>query len=238
MNVGSKEIFNEDIEHLYPQTGIVAWFDGIWNEGINKHSATATTWKDLAGSNDATKSGSGITWKSNCWTNQSQGQGFTTSSSLTQVFKTSYTAEFLIKPSRTTTRECFGSAWTTDPGISFEHNSGGSAVGYPRWYYTNSFTPGFNYDISGSKLLAGSTYLLDYVRNGNDLKVFVNGNLVWTGSNSFADSGSAAYHIGSDVARPQMAFYGDFFKHIVWNRPLSNAEVVKNYEIDKERFGL
>lgn len=235
MNIGSKEIFNENCSQIYPSSGIVAWFDGIWNEGINKHSASSTIWKDLVGSNDATKSDSGITWKSNCWTNASQGAGFTVNSTFTQFFKTSYTAEFLVKPSRTTTRECFGSAWKSEPGISFEHNSGGSAVGYPRWYY---YTPSFNYDTINFKLLAGSTYLLDYVRNGNDLKVFVNGKLVWTGSNSFADPGTAAYHIGSDVARPQMAFYGDFFKHIVWSRPLSDAEVAKNYEIDKERFGL
>lgn len=38
----------------YVQNGLIAQWDGIDNAGTGTHDPTATTWKDLAGSNDLT----------------------------------------------------------------------------------------------------------------------------------------------------------------------------------------
>ena len=45
----------------YVQTGLVAMWDGIENAGWGVHDASATTWKDLVGTNDMTLVGS-PTW--------------------------------------------------------------------------------------------------------------------------------------------------------------------------------
>ncbi|MDR2086687.1 MAG: hypothetical protein LBP72_05875 [Dysgonamonadaceae bacterium] len=51
----------------YVQDGLVVHYDGINNTGGGDkyHSTTATTWKNLAGSGDATVNGTGATWTSN-----------------------------------------------------------------------------------------------------------------------------------------------------------------------------
>ena len=49
MNVGSREVFQQAASNdEYVTNGLIAWFDGIWNTGLNQHDSNATAWKDLA----------------------------------------------------------------------------------------------------------------------------------------------------------------------------------------------
>ena len=104
---------------------------------------------------------------------------------------------------------------------------------------------GNNYDAFGPSsyvMQTGRIYhiVATYEKNVA-VKIYINGNLEGTGTNSVSntiafDTGSGVYVGFSDINNSYM--YGNIYSTRLYNRVLSAAQVLQNYNATKGRFGL
>ena len=198
----------------YVTDGLVAMWDGEWNAGGGVHDATATVWKDLAGSSDLAITG---TWGTNCLV----GQGSCT----TDVYKDacnahSMTIEVLAKIPNTAPKDLFradgGNAWYSADGIPYKwlrlHNG---------LCNTTGLLPSAGDSFNASVVLGDNNYRRLWINN--------------------VDSVSFTYTPSTPVSTDyfQVGGYEQIVKCFrIYSRALTAEEIAANYAIDKARFNL
>lgn len=210
----------------YVTDGLVAMWDGIWNGGYETHNASATTWKDLAGSN-ALDCSSNLTWGDNC----AQISGDTCfGNDIYDVVGCSI--EFVWQDSQVgTTRNYIsvgGGAGISSPWYS--HTGCGSAAGVNMSNgFSNGNTPSTNkQNIRSYSFVrgpAGNNTLNQYWIDGTRYE-----NLYYY----------PASFLGSISGVHMMANTGVMKSYCtrIYNRALTAAEVAANNAVDKARFNL
>ena len=204
----------------YIQDGLIAWYDGEWNEDIGVHNSSATKWVNLADKgNDITGIDSNFTWGDN----------------------------YLLPPA-TAAVGSIPSLYpiTIEAVLSFTGTGFVPVIGllYPSLWIAiranntvNFFSGGYYVNVSRNTKVALSALGLRnggtaknptaIYKNGVDSMVKQSGGTLnsyspWTFNSSFSyGSGSAYWYC--------IRFY---------NRELTQAEVINNWNIDKQRFGL
>ena len=235
----------------YVTDGIVAWYDGEWNAGWNKHDANAQTWKDLSGEgNDATivKSDTfdrSFTFDSNsctmdgtfCWS-------FTASDSVINAVKGDCTIEVIRKlgtPSIQDSTPFFGLNVYNSRAMSMAGapNNMKFRMGMSNEFQTgNSTIPGISTTIT--KHIEGTAISNGFYEKGvqrgtgtyNTQAITVNssGMLFGAGTNLFGGKGR--------YWEPSPPADGHAYTLRFYNRALSPDEIAHNYAIDKARFNL
>lgn len=202
----------------YISNGLIGWWDGLWNTGLETHDNSSTTWKDLAGNNNMTLYGN-ATFTTNAlvipeknpstWANFSQ-----------MVTDNNVTLEIVFKALTNTAQTIFnfdkygsgfkGLATRTNNKILFRQSG-------PEC--THAYT---------SPLYCGYTYSNDYL--------YINGEKV-TRTGSGGSFINLRYGVSFD-ARQTYSYSGNIYCIRLYNRTLSAAEIESNYNIDVERFEL
>lgn len=203
----------------YVTDGLVAMWDGEWNAGGGVHDASATTWKDLVGSNDLVIYGS---VQGNCvrTTNTAAAE----KSGLTIL-------------GIATIEACYNLASTSSPqglvfysGIIDSTRLGlvayGQSVGFQThankfWDYPTVLTPQ-KYSVS----VTASTCVV----NGAVLSEVAHSTDTWNNGNYTG--------IGGRAWQNTWKSYGDYYCVRIYNRALTAAEIAANYAVDRLRFGI
>lgn len=211
----------------YIQNGLIGWWDGLWNVGIEQHDNNSNIWVDLSGNNrDGTLSGN-CTWNNDnlnitgVWNQPTTyGQVEFDASNLPN---TEYTWEicFLWKS--------YSPSFIGGANIKMLkiYDSG-------RIYYVRNLSTYIN-DLSIPHTIAISTDT-----NGNNNNIYVDGvlfDVVWTNSltptsNAFltSDANTSNRYLGNPNA--------DHYCYRTYNRALTDSELLSNHLKDKERFNF
>lgn len=222
--IGFKE--NDIIEdEAYVKDGLVLYYDGINNTGSG-HSAYATTWKDLSGNNnDGIITGG--TWQNNSlkFTTSNESNGVETKQNFPIDYNNTFNIIFKLS-SINDVEALLGSRTTYSNGLMlFNYNSNNSLT---------LDTNGSNTRIQlGDRLQANKVYDITATFSGTTVKLYVNGGL--TKTMSFTDA-SLNFPLTVFTAGGRSNSLGEIYSVKVYNRALTNEEIVQNYNIDKEKY--
>ena len=223
-------------EAVYVTTNLIARYDGIYNAGVGTHDADATTWKDLAGSNDAAVDvveGYTCEWQSDGWVASNGGVRFKADSAITTAINNhDFTMEYVICPSGITLS-------SGQPPLSTNRTSSSITsyitVSHKRSIYVHIKNVLLN--APDNLITNNTTYHVAVRKSGTDYAIFVNGTKVASSSSSADCSihATASYWIGGDASS---SYKGKFLAHRVYTKSLSDDEIKGNYAIDKIRFNF
>ena len=212
----------------YVQTGLIAMWDGEWNEGWGVHNANATVWKDLVGnchlddlfvdSAYSPTSGFGddywwFTGGMSRWRKQNA----------TITYKTAELVSF--QPNEQYTSFCGGSENYNLGGYFGSVVMGSSSSPYPSISRNTDSVSVYSYTIGTE----GDSSTYTAYREGSLLSKGVLG----AGNNYVADEVA----IGT-VVRRQLFVTPRIYCVRLYSRALTADEVAHNYAVDKERFNL
>ncbi len=220
----------------YVTDGLVAMWDGEWNAGGGMHDANATTWKDLSGTFDASKSGS-PSFGDNYTVVSGDGYWIVPETIAPVVLSADLTAEVVFSTgSSTILNQCV---------LAFGPTSSASRIlylffgQYPQnkksnffWTYkgkqaavrtTGSGALGFG--IHTTSIVVSSGVFNGYFDGG--LKTFGN-----AGGSTSSWSGIAQIGKGTN------ALDGHIYCVRMYSRPLTSTELDFNHAIDKARFNI
>ena len=221
------KVYDSQLAKLDPyiENGLILHYDGINNTG-GGHSSTDTTWKDLSGNgNDATITGG--TWATNSikFTEANTTNGIQTNSNFPINFSQTFNIVFEYS-ALDGADPLFGSRTTTSDGFMI-------------WNQTDNIgldTKGSGTRISlGKSLTTNTKYNLTFTFSGTTVKVYRNG--VLDNTTTFT-KGSLDMPLTIFTAGAQNNSLGNVYSVKVYNRALTDAEVLQNYQVDQRRFGF
>ncbi len=206
--------------------GLVLWLDA----GISpSYTGSGTTWTDLSGNNNNGTLTNGPTYSS------ANGGAI--------VFDGVNDFAIASLPSVTSYNTFTYNVW-----VYSTNNSGYRTIidqGNDTWFFgTNlgeliTYNPNLN---SGYVININQWYNLGVTHViGGPILFYVNGNLVYTSTNNSSNFSTSYFGIGAGVRSPTLAdefWSGNIAVAQIYNRALSAAEVLQNYNALKSRFGL
>ena len=215
----------------YIKDGMMAWYDGIKNTNEG-HSYDATTWTDLTGNNLTGATINGTTWTQNGLLFDGSSNNWVNMNSILMPKEDNFTLDITFSLNKYTngTYMVLGqidtSNLTNRTGLSYDNsiislqNIGNTSTNV-NYNYNLKFTEKINITI---------------VRNGNTFELWANGNKI----NEQTSSGAKISQINTILGKwgSNHYFNGVIYSLRVYNRNLSNEEVIQNYIIDKIRFAM
>lgn len=241
--LGIKHSYEDDIEKAdeiyanitgstanidYVEDGLILHYDAINNTGSG-HSNNITTWKDLSGnSNDAIITG-GI-WENNSlrFTNANELNGVKTINNFPIEFS-SNTFNIVFKLSDTT---------DVDPilGERTTNTDGFMLFNYERNNNISMDTKGSNTRISlGKRLSSNVNYNMTVTFSENIVNMYINGLLTSTGKFTKANIN---FPLTVFTAGTRTNSLGNVYSVKIYNRCLSDSEILQNYNADTQRFNV
>ncbi|MBR4172506.1 MAG: hypothetical protein IKR48_12725 [Kiritimatiellae bacterium] len=224
----------------YVQRGLVACYDGIENVGINQHDSDSEIWKDLTGNGHDGEVNENVLWNPNGLLNGAPGHPVTVESTgLSAVTATRrFTLEFACVPERQTDRESFFSQYGTPCAFMVEHNSSTRKTGCIRLYGDRAMPDGTAMDFLSPTIFRSNEFATVTVTVTPQLQlVWKNGELSAATVNKIAKLADGCKSvIGGEPSRPSQAFFGVFHAFRLYDRVLTEDEIVVNAAIDAIRF--
>ena len=220
--------FGEEPEISYVKDGLILHYDAINNTG-NGHSNTTTTWTDLSGNgSDATVTGG--MWSDNYvrFTTSNNSNGIKTKSNFPINFS-SKTFNIVFNLSQVSTVEAlFGARTSTSNGFMlFNYN------------VDNAFeldTIGGQTRVKlGNRLSANRNYNLTVTFDNGIVKLYIDGALISTTSYT---TGTINFPLTVFTAGTRSNSLGNVYSVKVYDRALTEDEVLQNYNMDKVTYGV
>ena len=212
----------------YVQDGLVAMWDGIENAGWGMHDAAATVWKDLVGSNDLQKKGTGsLVWGENC-ANLLKNVYFELSS-FTEMYNAVIAGAF-----------SFETVFAVDDVSNINGSIFGLGNKRTLWAYVNeTVTIQTHLRQSASSIPLGENHLGEvHVLSFNGESVFIDGTkYADVASSTTSRTGNSMFSLG------KLPILNDFMNGRImctrsYSLALSASEIATNYTVDKDRFNL
>lgn len=226
-------------------SGMIHHYDAIDNTGSG-HDSTATTWKDIVGTNDLTINGTGIEWGTDYlnFTNSPSGSASSANflkSSINAETAGSKTVEICFIPSESQT-----SAIIQAFGTGSDERANGNAYGKILMFTDNTVNvrgmSSYTYPTGLTSLTGVKSISASYSGNSAINKVYINGSEVHAGSVTHSLKGSDSKMIvGGSAASGTSATYtfkGKIYSIRIYDKILTDAEVANNYSVDVARFNL
>ena len=212
----------------YITDGLLAMWDGEWNVGGGVHDPSATVWKDLVGTRDATLSGT-YSWGSNYWYVHSvYGRGLATWDGTN--LPTSQTIEIAL---HTDNYVGYGRMMAEAHGIPSPCYDIQGTVNVVRMY-------GYGIDagatIQGLNVLDSHSYSIAHP-SGGPLTWYVDGSDVWTRATGNDSLGATNGYFANNSSYSR-GIDSKYHCIRIYSRALTADEIAANYAIDKARFDL
>ncbi len=232
----------------YVQDGLVLHYDGVNNTG-NGHSNTTTTWKDLSGNgNDGTLTG--CTWGEN-YLDLDGVDDYVRKTGMTGT--TDFTIEIVANDIEANGTNSYGSSfminlWSSDVTDTSIHlwvdNRTSIAESNRNKPLFRILVPKLNEEnyreVSGNRDLNCKGYYS--ISNGQSgLKYYSNGNSIGQNTDASFTNRVNINTINLDIGRWYNTSYfvkEKVYSFRIYNRALTDAEVLQNYNQDRIRFGL
>ncbi len=217
----------------YNEEELLLYYDGI-NNTSNGHSNSSTTWEDVSGNdNDGTLTSFTTTgWKgtglrfdgTSSYINtalipsQELGGSITISTNLTMDDTNNY-------------RGVWGFHEGNITGIVLQCEDGrldaayGNGADWQRCYYT-----------SANNLINAQTTITVVYRQGQDTTIYINGQKAISSNTTGNIIHGGQFWLGKGYEAPERYFKGVINNLLVYNRALSDSEILEIYQIDYNRF--
>ena len=231
----------------YVQDGLVAQYDGIDNAGYGIHSDSTNVWVDLTGNGNDGTVNSAVTWGTKGWQNSTGSvQPVTVGTGLAAAIASAgkFSAQMTFTP--TTYNTTITSIFGQNPNNSNQFNIERNKDGYIGFYAGN---PVWKRKSSSSRVLGDSwspitlrvsggvvQYSFDVYNGSNPnspTKYSVN---VTDSSKVLSFSQDCQSVIGGYAGTDDMSFRGTYNAFRLYNRELTEDEIMLNAAIDAVRF--
>ena len=218
---------DETTDGGYVTSGLVLHYDGINNTG-NGHSSTTTTWKDLSGNgNDGVVTNG--TWHTNSlkFSSSNQQNGVKTNKNFPINFSNQTFSIAFEFSSLSGVEPLFGARTTTSDGFMLFNYSNDISLD----------TKGSSTRVSiGNKLQANTKYNMTFVFSGTNVKVYRSGVLDRTVS--ITNANLTSFPLTIFTAGTRANALGNIYNVKVYNRSLTDQEVLQNYQADNQAYGF
>ncbi len=211
----------------YVHDSATLFLDGVWNAAQGEHSDTLTAWVDLSGHCQPTPLGSGNTIEENCVKSNGTNDGRMTVPDVAPVELPQFTIELVFRKD-------------TDN----MNNQVIAGRDYTKSYYVNtskgllSCWVGKSSNTIGNIMLeTGGIYSFQLTHTGAAFNLFFNGQKIIDSKANTILSDTAKLNLFGYVGN-NTTFEGSLFAVRIHRRALTDAEIQKNYQIDKRRFEL
>lgn len=222
----------------YIRDGLVAWWDGIWNAGIDAHDANATTWADLTGGDSLVLTNGTLSW--------------TDKSLVLSVAKLKRKMGTLLASALNngsiTVEVCYIASNRGYPVKSYPNTqafeiwrNGTVSMYFRLWGLDNIGGMGY-----GAVVRSATTPPLEHLVYAADSSTgecacYLDGAFIRT--NSFANPQTVTYDSNTELwignsSGESFLFTGMMSALRIYSRALTADEIAHNYAIDRERFGL
>lgn len=235
----------------YVQNDLVAFWDAEWNVGNRKHSATTTTWVDLAGNYDAVQQqNTGWYWSNDSYVGaQQNGHGFLVPIEFTNWLRINlgnFTAEFVCKPESNVRMVWLGQYNpSNDTGTTFEyasHRNSSFRVYFAQYPDMGTLVWDEN-DLQRKYCAVVSTNITPQ-QSQYGKRFYVSG--IESAFSYFTYNyrltndviNGLSFRIGGDISRSNMSIVGEICAIRFYSRVLTADEIAANYALDKIRFNL
>lgn len=251
--MGCTDLFHRITAKDYVQSGLVAMWDAIENVGYGQHNSSATTWKDLVGSNDVTYTGtlsqSTGYWDDQCFRAVAKGD-YSFRRAISQEWLAALDGPITIDGVFTISDSGLNNsallqiakASENNDGIMFSvYNSFSIAASVKgAWGAENrsSIQVGTDYSYSGRKIYCAMIADATQVK-----EILYLGGIKMEGASQARSailSGTDTLSIGTYAvsAFKTRTAIGEYNRFNIYSRALTADEIARNYAIDKARFGL
>jgi len=236
----SKEI-NVSLNSPYVKNGLVLWYDGVNNGGIDIHndntSPNKNIWKDLSGNdNDMTIVSTDFNisdgWANNCLVLDGTIHGLTSNNPLKNqtLADQNYTIEIVFEKRVNNAYGCFISGINNSFYITYNTKIKGLH------YINGSENDLYAYSQNGTPLDIVMSYTGTYLKNNTD-------NTVTMWSNARDKMSTIGILTKIPVGMTTSLIYTSFkdisiYSIRIYDRVLSDTEITQNYELDKTRYLL
>lgn len=210
---------------------MVLWLDGYANNGSTR-THTATTWKDLSG-NGNTATLSGPTWYDKyLYFDGSNDYAYKTSASY-GISNNKYTLEIIVESEKDDVYQPIFNTVNTGTAVQQYMTIWKGKYNY----FTLDITNGSAVSqlSSSSKVVNNTKYKLTAVLNGTNYKLYNGAQLDNSIDVSFTPK---MYSSGLYIGGNSYYFKGKIYSIRVYNKALSEDEIIHNYNYDKQKFNL
>lgn len=215
----------------YTQDNLVLWLDGYANNGSTR-THTATTWKDLSG-NGNTATLSGPTWYDKyLYFDGSNDYAYKTSASY-GISNNKYTLEIIVESEKDDVYQPIFNTVNTGTAVQQYMTIWKSKYNYFTLDIANGST--VSQLSSSSKVVNNTKYKLTAVLNGTNYKLYNGAQLDNSIDVSFIPK---MYSSGLYIGGNSYYFKGKIYSIRVYNKALSEDEIIHNYNYDKQKFNL
>ncbi len=213
---------------LYVQNGLQLMVDGKWNVGVQQHQAAPNNWADLSrNSRNGTLTGTlANNWESECLNIANSG-----SANFGQVSLSAVTLECRITVTNTTTYQ----------GVAGNAESGGCILEVTGGVFNWAVFVAGSYREVTFPVVANTTYNVTGVYNGSYVQLYINGTLysqvAVTGAMG-VPANNTIFAIGGNPGGSSVSsyFFGKVYTCRLYNRGLTEAEIVSNVTMDNNRY--
>jgi hypothetical protein len=223
----------------YVKSGLVLWYDGIYNGGIGVHndnsSLTKGVWKDLSSlGNDGTLQSFDYN-SSNGWiTNGLKFNGRPNLVNFNLNIPNTHTVEFIVMPRGGGYNGVFSVASNLTKTYS---TPGGSYTDF--LFYNTAIGGGSNYLVTGLNYTKQSLFTMTFDGTTSTRTMYHNSvskSIYYAGGGA---SGDFSQYTGFLLGNGGWGtLSGEIYAVRVYNRVLTPSEITQNYEIDKVRYGI
>ena len=99
------------------------------------------------------------------------------------------------------------------------------------------YAGGYNDDITYNTVPLNTWFNMVATWDGSNARMYIDGSLVTGPTSRSWNTVSSAAYVGAQTSGGE-GWYGNIAQVLVYNRALTDAEVLQNFNIDKARFGL
>ena len=215
----------------YVQNGLILHYDAINNTGSG-HSSTTTTWNDLSGNNNDGTIVDGA-WNENSIKLSNNNSGIIGNYS-DSLKLTDFTIEIML----------LSYTESSNGGLLYDFHTGGES-GYFSKIYNNSLLLAFgntrynySYDFINSDYPIKITITCE--KSNDNTSISINGinSDNHTGNVNIEKAQTSTFGILNNDARNEGVYLGEMGNFKIYNRALTDAEVLQNYNVDKARFNI
>lgn len=237
-------------ERKYSREGLILYLDAINNvgEGDDNHSSTTTVWKDLSGNGNDAKLINGPTWKEKSLYFDGVDDYVSAQLNVISDFSIEFVAKNIDLSDSNTDR--FGSlfminSWSSKvvmPSLQIFYDKRSNNIIRSRY-----LVPEISSEIPYMEKSTNSFEKFDNVyytitKSNSEIKVFINGKFNETINQSDFVDRLKLTKMNIEISR----WYGGSSSSVkqnvnsmrIYNRALTDEEIMNNYEIDKERFSV
>lgn len=236
-SAGNETVIQKLINYDYVTDGLIAYYDAENNIGTG-HSDTTTIWKDLSGNNNDVILNPAHKFKSNVLECSKKESAYSISKNAIFVEEPKdYTIEVVAKFNTTESGWICSARNSGDAeGIQiFQHTDSEYRQAYGLFQHSNGEYKQVKFKPRIQEIFNRS---ITYKTDAQELNVFENASIVEKVTAEYASIGGKKLQVGGTTWNKDISLNGNIYNIRIYERTLTEQEMLHNYNIDKNRYNI